>query len=188
MVMLTRGRLATQHDSPILQALAQQTGKQPQCCPPSQSPCDLPPHFDLEAGGHDEENPPVDPELSADIDNPENQDPDDDSGDLPRGGPGGPSGPAVTSPNLLSLEPPDATLRPPQTATRNSIPLLGTSRRHLKTSSNCHLKLNTSTAAYHLTDPGARPRLHQSILMYSRSSPLSAHFTQCFPDSFILSI
>ncbi|KAJ3872672.1 hypothetical protein F5051DRAFT_444968 [Lentinula edodes] len=50
----------------------------------SQSPHDLPPHFDLDAGDHDDQDPPVDPnDPGADNDNPDNNDPDDDSGGLP---------------------------------------------------------------------------------------------------------
>ncbi|KAJ3806907.1 hypothetical protein F5876DRAFT_80225 [Lentinula aff. lateritia] len=51
-----------------------------------------PPHFNLDAGDHDDQDPPVDPTDSG-VDNPENQDPDDDSSNLQQGGPGGPSGP-----------------------------------------------------------------------------------------------
>ncbi|KAJ3805625.1 hypothetical protein F5876DRAFT_81583 [Lentinula aff. lateritia] len=88
-----QGHSITQIESPILQPIACRTGKQPQCHAQSQSPRDLPPHFDLDTGDYDEENPPVDPELGTDIDNLENQDLDDNSGNLLQGGPGGPSGP-----------------------------------------------------------------------------------------------
>ncbi|KAJ4486512.1 hypothetical protein C8J55DRAFT_558481 [Lentinula edodes] len=57
-----RGRSITQIESPILQAIAHRTGKQPQCRATSQSPCDLPPYFDLDAGDHDDQDPPVDPD------------------------------------------------------------------------------------------------------------------------------
>ncbi|KAJ3897261.1 hypothetical protein F5879DRAFT_983210, partial [Lentinula edodes] len=67
------------------------TGKQPQRRAASESPHDLPPHFDLDAGDHDDLDPPVDPnDPGADNDN---NNLDDDSGSLPCGEPGDPSGP-----------------------------------------------------------------------------------------------
>ncbi|KAJ3926102.1 MAG: hypothetical protein NXY57DRAFT_1115243 [Lentinula lateritia] len=78
--------------------------KQPQCCATSNSPRDPPPHFDLDAGDHGDQDPPVDPADSG-VNNPENQDLDDNVSGLLHGelgdpsgpdgpdGPGGPSGP-----------------------------------------------------------------------------------------------
>ncbi|KAF8824220.1 hypothetical protein HHX47_DHR8000238 [Lentinula edodes] len=87
-----QGQSTTRIDSPILQAIARCTGKQPQRRAASESPCDPPPHFDLDAGDHDDQDPPVDPNnLGADNDN---DNLDDNSGGLPRGEPGGPGGPS----------------------------------------------------------------------------------------------
>ncbi|GAW06829.1 retrotransposon nucleocapsid protein [Lentinula edodes] len=73
---------------------AHRTGKQPQRRAASESPRDPPPHFDLDAGDHDNQDPPVDPDdPGADNDNPDNDNLDDDSGGLPCGEPGDPSGP-----------------------------------------------------------------------------------------------
>ncbi|GAV99848.1 hypothetical protein LENED_001332 [Lentinula edodes] len=58
---------------------------QPQRRAASESPPDPPPHFDLDTGDHDDQDPPVDPDDHDDLD--------DDSGGLPRGEPGDPSGP-----------------------------------------------------------------------------------------------
>ncbi|KAJ3898839.1 hypothetical protein F5879DRAFT_994370 [Lentinula edodes] len=89
-----RGRSITRIDSPILQAIACRTGKQPQHRANSQSPYDPPPHFDLDAGDHNDQDPPVDPDdPGADNNNPDNDELDDDSGSLPRGEPGAPGGP-----------------------------------------------------------------------------------------------
>ncbi|GAW04086.1 hypothetical protein LENED_005852 [Lentinula edodes] len=57
-----RGRSTTRIDSPILQAIARRTGKQPQRRAASESPRDPPPHFDLDTGDHDDQDPPVDPD------------------------------------------------------------------------------------------------------------------------------
>ncbi|KAJ3884902.1 hypothetical protein GG344DRAFT_83372 [Lentinula edodes] len=59
-VALARGRSTTRIDSPILQAIARCTGKQPQHRATSESPRDPPPHFNLDAGDHDNRDPPVD--------------------------------------------------------------------------------------------------------------------------------
>ncbi|KAJ3925487.1 MAG: hypothetical protein NXY57DRAFT_979481 [Lentinula lateritia] len=89
-----RSEFITQIESPILQAIAHHTGKQPQRRANSPSPHDPPPHFDLDAGDHDGQDPPVDPNNpGADNNNPNNNDVDDNSGGLLHGGPGDPSGP-----------------------------------------------------------------------------------------------
>ncbi|KAJ3805031.1 hypothetical protein F5876DRAFT_82264 [Lentinula aff. lateritia] len=75
--------------SPMLQAIACRTGEQHQRRATSNSPRDPPPHFDLDAGDHDDQDPPVNPDNN----NPDNDDLDDDSGSLPHGEPGDPSGP-----------------------------------------------------------------------------------------------
>ncbi|KAF8824319.1 hypothetical protein HHX47_DHR8000226 [Lentinula edodes] len=91
MVAPARGHSTTQIESPILQAIARRTGKQPQRRAASESPRDPPPHFDLDAGDHDDQDPPVDPDDPGADNN--HDDLDDDSGGLPRGEPGDPSGP-----------------------------------------------------------------------------------------------
>ncbi|KAJ4481339.1 hypothetical protein C8R41DRAFT_922273 [Lentinula lateritia] len=91
MVAPAWGRSTTRIDSPILQAIARRTGKQPQRQAASESPRDPPPHFNLDTGNHGDQDPPVDPDdLGADNNH---DDLDNDSGGLPRGEPGDPSGP-----------------------------------------------------------------------------------------------
>ncbi|KAJ3897214.1 hypothetical protein F5879DRAFT_1033521 [Lentinula edodes] len=89
----------------ILQAIARCTGKQPQCHATSHSPRDLPPHFDLDAGDHDDHDPPVNPDnLGANNNIPDNNDPDDNSGSLLHGGPCTPTSPDIPNKQCAMLE------------------------------------------------------------------------------------
>ncbi|KAJ4498787.1 hypothetical protein C8R41DRAFT_916276 [Lentinula lateritia] len=124
MVALTRGRSISRQDSPILQAIARRTGKQPQRRATSNSPrdppylrntkrrnggprhgLDTPPHFNLDAGDHDDQDPLVDP-TNLGVENPENQELDDGSGSLPCGphSPNSPISPDIPNEQCAMLE------------------------------------------------------------------------------------
>ncbi|KAJ3925753.1 MAG: hypothetical protein NXY57DRAFT_967322 [Lentinula lateritia] len=65
--------------------------EQPQHRATSNSPCDPPPHFDLDTSNHDDQDPPVDPNDLGTNNN--HDDLEDKSGGLLHGEPGDPSGP-----------------------------------------------------------------------------------------------